>query len=86
MEARNLEYLFMKEVGLLISNLRDEKNITKQEFAKITGLNRQHLYYVEIGKRATTIYTLSIITDVLEVSLSDFFMQLEERMKDNECI
>ena len=86
MDKKNLEYQFLKELGLLIADLRSENGLTRMEFSKLTRLNRQHLYYVEIGQRSTTIYTLSIIADGLDVSLSDFFMQLEERMYQHECI
>ncbi len=86
MSYKNKEQEFLKELGLHISKLRSERDLTRMEFSKLTGLNRQHLFYIEIGKRPTTVNTLFIITDVLEVSLSDFFIGLQERMKENECL
>ena len=83
---KDKESKFMIELGLLISELRSDKDITRMEFSKLTGLNRQHLFYIEIGKRPTTINTLFIITEVLEVGLSDFFVLLKERMNNNECL
>lgn len=76
MSRKKMENMYLQEVGLLINELRSELGISRMEFSKRTGLNRQHLFGIEVGQRATTIYTLSIICKELEISMADFFIRL----------
>lgn len=76
MNKQERESQYMKQVGLLINEIRTEIGINRMDFSKKKGLNRQHLYYIEIGQRATTIFTLSIICKELRISMADFFIRL----------
>jgi transcriptional regulator with XRE-family HTH domain len=49
------------EVGNRVAKLRIEKGFTQEQFAKMTGLNRGHLYRIETGQQSITLKTLKSI-------------------------
>lgn len=65
----------LKKVALCVKTLREEYHITSNEFYIDTGI---HLARIEQGKTNVTITTLQKICDYFNITLSDFFMMLEE--------
>ncbi|AZJ34617.1 XRE family transcriptional regulator [Tenacibaculum singaporense] len=65
----------LKKVALCVKTLREEYHITSSEFYIDTGI---HLARIEQGKTNVTITTLQKICDYFNITLSDFFMMLEE--------
>jgi transcriptional regulator with XRE-family HTH domain len=64
-----------RAVGERIRRLRSKKGITQDQLAELTGLNRVHLYRLENG-RQSTLNTLKIIADTLEVRVRDLVGKL----------
>lgn len=65
-------------VSKTIRNLRMEKNITQEELAYLSGLDRTYISLIERGKRNPTILSLYAICKALGISLSEFFYYAED--------
>jgi len=57
-------------VGERIAKLRKQKGVTQDQLAKLTGLNRGHLYRLETGQQNMTLGTLKLLADALEVRVT----------------
>ncbi|WP_271407016.1 helix-turn-helix domain-containing protein [Tenacibaculum soleae] len=64
-----------KKIALCLKTLRDEYNITLNDFYIDTGI---HLARIEQGKTNVTIFTLHKICDYFNITMLDFFMRLEK--------
>jgi transcriptional regulator with XRE-family HTH domain len=71
-QFKNIELL--EKIVVSIKDIRKSKNITLEIFYIDTGI---HLARIEQGKQDITISTLSKICDYFEMSLSEFFLLLE---------
>ncbi|SEC34559.1 Helix-turn-helix domain-containing protein [Tenacibaculum sp. MAR_2009_124] len=69
------EEITLKKIALCVKILRDEYNVTLSEFYIDTGI---HLARIEQGKTNITISTLHKICEYFNITLSDFFMMMEE--------
>ena len=58
-------------MGLRIKAIRRRKGITQDQLAELAGLNRVHLYRLELGKQSMTLRTLKLIADALGVRVRD---------------
>ena len=65
-----------KAVGKRIKVVRAKRGLTQDELAELAGLNRVHLYRIETGRQSTTLRTLKIIPDALEVKMRDLIGNL----------
>jgi transcriptional regulator with XRE-family HTH domain len=65
-----------KRIVFCIKEIRKTKNITLEAFYFDTGI---HLARIEQGKQNITIATLSKICEYFEISLSAFFLLVEEK-------
>jgi transcriptional regulator with XRE-family HTH domain len=65
--------ILLRKIALKIKKLREEKNITQEDFFNDTNI---HIGRIERGKNNLTISTLDQICDYFEISLSDFFQKL----------
>jgi transcriptional regulator with XRE-family HTH domain len=66
-----------KKTGKLIRKLRQEKGLSQEEFAFLCKLHRTYIGALERGEKNMTISTAEKLTKVLDISMSDFFSQLE---------
>lgn len=64
-----------EKIVFCIKQIRKSKNITLEVFYFDTGI---HLARIEQGKQNITIATLFKICDYFEISLSDFFILVEQ--------
>ncbi len=64
------------QVSQKIKFLRNQKNITLEIFYFDTGI---HLARIEQGKTNITVNTLLKICEYLEISLSDFFKNIQNQ-------
>ena len=55
-----------ERIGKLISELRKEKNMTAEELAAKTGLQRPNISRIEAGKYSTGLDLLSKIAEALD--------------------
>ena len=62
-----------KKIGRKIKQVRKEKNITQEDLALNSGLNRAYIGYIERGERNPSTDTLSKIAKSLKVPLKELF-------------
>jgi transcriptional regulator with XRE-family HTH domain len=73
-QLQNIELL--EKIVFCIKQIRKSKNTTLEVFYFDTGI---HLARIEQGKQNITISTLSKICEYFEISLSDFFILVEQK-------
>lgn len=59
-----------KEIGLIISNKRNELGLTQQEVADATGFSRNYISDMENGRYAPSLDALSKLAVVLNIDLN----------------
>jgi len=57
-----------KEIGERIKNIRENMNMTKENFAKLLGISGQYLGLVEHGKNYLSIEKLKVLCDITNLS------------------
>jgi transcriptional regulator with XRE-family HTH domain len=62
-----------EKIGVRITQLRKEKNLSQQKFANEADIERTFLTHIEKGRKNISVGTLHKITLALEISLKDFF-------------
>lgn len=68
-----MKYIILyKKVGERIEELRKDRGLTQEELAEKAGLNRSYFWDIENG-RNISIKTLGKLTQVLNITLSEFF-------------
>lgn len=72
-----MEDTLAKKMGALIRQLRQEKNLSQEEFASLCKVHRTYMGALERGEKNMTVITAQKITKELGISLSDFFSKLE---------
>ncbi|MFA6007027.1 MAG: helix-turn-helix transcriptional regulator [Candidatus Shapirobacteria bacterium] len=65
--------LIYKNLGKKIVKLRGEKNLTQEDIALDTGLNRAFIGYIERAERKPTIKTIARIAEALNIELWELF-------------
>ena len=63
------EVLF--RIGLIIKELREEKNISQQDLAAACNFEKSNMSRIEAGRTNLTVGTLLKICQILEVKLID---------------
>lgn len=61
------------DVGKRIVELRQQRNLTTNKLANLSGISQSYLREVELGNKNPTVEFLSYICDGLHISLCDFF-------------
>ncbi len=61
------------KIGQRIKQLRTEKNVSQNDLAYFSGLDRSYLAGVENGKRNITIVNLEKIITALEITVKKFY-------------
>ena len=67
-------YFDPKEFGARLKECRKLKNMTQDELARKTGVERQHISRIERGITACSIDLLPVFSDVLQVSTDYLLM------------
>lgn len=68
--------MIKEQIGLRIKEIRRTRNLTQEQLALASGLDRTYIASVEMGKRNISIVNLEKIARALNVSLSDLFKDL----------
>lgn len=71
----------MKDFGILISQLRKERNLSQEDFAQMIGCTKQTISNYERNTRKPDYETLEAIADVFNVPMSFFLSEEEQREK-----
>lgn len=75
MKARS-QTQFMDALGKRLAEVRKSKNITQDELAASSGLDRVAIAYIETGKRMPKVTSIYKIAAGLGVDVSDLFLGL----------
>lgn len=68
--------ILLNQIILVIKDIRKSKRVTLESFYFDTGI---HLARIEQGKQNITISTLSQICKYFDISLSEFFILIENK-------
>jgi transcriptional regulator with XRE-family HTH domain len=74
MEKTNLTAKF----GLMVRQLRQDKDLSQEDFADLCGLHRTYIGAVERGEKTVTIETARKIADALALPLWQLLKRAEE--------
>ena len=73
-----------REVGANVGRLRNERDISQAQLARMIGVNRPNLCNFENGRQNVSIDYLVKIAEGLDVPLVEFFAGLENA-RPSEC-
>ncbi len=59
--------------GEAVRKLRQERQISQEEFADLCGLHRTYISDIELGKRNVSLENIEKIAMALAISISDLF-------------
>ena len=76
----NIENAF----ATVLKDLRTEKNISQENLAFLSGLDRTYISLLERGKRQPTLKSLFSISKALDITLVEFTTALEEKINENK--
>ena len=71
-------------LGSLIARIREEKNVSKTDLAKMTGINVGHLTHIEKGERNPSQKALKSICDALEIPFEPLYYTYEKELTENQ--
>ncbi len=72
---------YINVVGENIRRIRQEKGLTQEELAMMSGLSQGYINQLESGKRKFTQKTLTVIAEALNLPLYVFFKEEGEEQK-----
>ncbi len=61
----------LTKFGNRIKELRKEKKLTQDEFAKISGLHKNYIGMIERGERNPSLINIEVLSIALKVSISE---------------
>ena len=61
----------LNSFGQRLKELRTNKHLTQDEFARVCGLHKNYIGMVERGERNPSLINIEIIAKGLEISISD---------------
>jgi transcriptional regulator with XRE-family HTH domain len=62
--------------GKVLRNLREEKNLSQEQLALLSELDRTYISLLERGKRRPTINTLIALSEALEIEPSEIIEKM----------
>ncbi|MFY7651330.1 MAG: helix-turn-helix domain-containing protein [Chitinophagaceae bacterium] len=75
---RNTELLI--KFGLVLKELRVQRNLTQEALAFEANIEISQVYRIEKGKLNVTLSTLNLLSNALNISLSELMLQLEREL------
>ena len=67
-------------LGEIIVELRNKADLSQEDLAYESGVNRSFMSKIETGQTAVSLLTLMRLAKTLEVKISDIIIELENRM------
>ena len=71
--------MIKEDIGKKIKALRIEKGLSQEMLAAMSGLDRTYITFIETAKKNVTVETLYKITSALDVTLADFFSDMNTK-------
>ncbi len=75
MSKKSIEEIY-KEIGKRIISARKAKNMSQENLASESNIDRSHIGFIEQGRRKPTISTLYKIAESLDISIEQLFKGL----------
>ena len=72
------------DIGVRIKQLREMKGYSINKLANKAGVSQSYLRDIELGSKNPTVAFISLLCEQLEISLKDFFNDIEETPFENE--
>ncbi|MCK3943253.1 helix-turn-helix transcriptional regulator [Streptococcus suis] len=73
----------LNNLGRRIRDCRIQRRMTQQELAELANLSLPYINFIENGHRTVSLPTLIKLLEVLEISLSDFFLPFSNTSNPN---
>jgi len=73
-----------KAFGVVLRNLREEKNISQEKLAELTSVDRVTIYRFENGLMQPTLESIFKLSDAINIKPSEFLTLVEEELKRNQ--
>jgi transcriptional regulator with XRE-family HTH domain len=73
----------LREIGKNVRRLRAARGYSQESFAQAAKLNRAYMGGVERGQRNVGVVNLHRIAEALDLSLSEFFAEMENAEDSN---
>jgi len=67
------EKLFIRDFGMNLRALREERNLSQTKLEAIAGLSKNQVWRIENGEVNTTISNLKLLAKALDVEISQLF-------------
>ena len=67
------EKLFIRDFGINLRALREERNLSQTKLEAIAGLSKNQVWRIENGEVNTTISNLILLAKALEVDIAQLF-------------
>lgn len=76
------------DIGKRITYFRQQRGITTNKLANLSGISQSFLRDVELSKKGITVENLLLICEALHISILDFFNEAESnsRFSDAEIL
>lgn len=66
-----MEESILIKFGQRVRELRQEKNLTQQQLADISGLHKNYIGMIERGERNPSLVNIEILSKSFEISISE---------------
>lgn len=67
------EKLFIRDFGINLRTLREERNLSQTKLEAIAGLSKNQVWRIENGEVNTTISNLKLLAKALDVEIPQLF-------------
>jgi transcriptional regulator with XRE-family HTH domain len=67
------EKLFIRDFGMNLKALREERNLSQTKLEAIAGLSKNQVWRIENGEVNTTISNLKLLAKALDVEIPQLF-------------
>ncbi|MCL6273848.1 helix-turn-helix domain-containing protein [Muricauda sp. 2012CJ35-5] len=67
------EKLFIRDFGMNLKALREERNLSQTKLEAISGLSKNQVWRIENGEVNTTISNLVLLSSALEIEIPELF-------------
>lgn len=67
--------------GIVLRELRKQRELSQESLAHESGLERNYISLLELGRNSASIKTLFKLSPVLDVSVSEFMRKVEVVLK-----
>ena len=60
-------------ITFFIREVRERKNLSQEELAKLSGISASHIGYIENGERQPTLLVMCKLAEALKVSINELY-------------